>query len=612
MTSDPQDPGGFREEEAEEEVRPTPPPFHEDVVAYGKSLAPNSPWSLLPGAADLRRYDRRWLRADLVAGITVASIAIPQSLGMAELAGLPVVVGLYATLLPLVVYALFGSSRQLVVGPEGTLAALTAVTIAPLAAGDPARYAPLAALLAILVGGILILGGVLRLGFMAEFFSRPILLGYINGIALSIIAGQLPKLLGLDVEADDFFPSLAELVRELGDLHWPTFALGGSLLALLLVLRRVSPLVPAALVVVIGATALVSVFDLEEDGIAIVGEVDAGLPSVGLPDLGLGDVSDLLLAAVALALVSLADTIGTGRTFAQKNGYELDPNRELVGLGAAGVAAGLSQGFPISSSGSRTAASDAAGGKSQAVGLVAVLAVALILLFATGLLETLPTAALGAVVIAAALGLFDLAGFRALRRVRGSEVVLALVALLGVLVVGVLGGVAVAVGLSIGLYLYRAVRPHDALLGEVETVDGFHDVERFPTSQTRPGLLVYRFDAPIFFPNAEYFKSRVLALVDAADPPPRWLLLNAEAIVYLDSTAVDALARLHEQLSERGIVLAVARAKGPVRDLLQRTGLAASIGEEHMFPSVRAGVRAYEERVVSGGVAVSRPTENGG
>lgn len=594
MTGNPRDLGPFQETESP----PAPPPFRDDVVAYGKSLAPNSAWSLFPGAADLRRYDRRWLRSDLVAGVTIASIAIPQSLGMAELAGLPVVAGLYATLLPLVVYALFGSSRQLVVGPEGTLAALTAVTVAPLAAGDPARYAPLAAMLAILVGGILILGGVLRLGFMAEFFSKPILLGYINGIALAIIAGQIPKLLGLDIAEDDFFPSLVEIARELGSTHWPTFALGGSLLALLLVLRRVSPLLPAALVVVVGSTALVAAFDLEEEGIAVVGEVTAGLPRPALPDLGLGDINSLMLAAVGLALVALADTIATGRTFAQKNGYELDPNRELVGLGAAGVAAGLSQAFPISSSGSRTAANDAAGGRSQAVGLVAVLAVALVLLFATGLLETLPTAALAAVVIAAALGLFDVAGFRALRRVRETEVALALVALLGVLVFGVLGGVAVAVGLSIGVYLYRAVRPHDAVLGDLESVDGFHDVDRFPTSQTRPGLLVYRFDAPIFFPNAEYFKSRVLALVDAADPPPRWLLLNAEAIVYLDATAVDALARLHEELSGRGIVLAVARAKGPLRDLFQRTGLTAAIGEQHMFPTVRSGVRAYEERVV--------------
>jgi SulP family sulfate permease len=515
---------------------------------------------------------------------------------MAELAGLPVVAGLYATLLPLAAYTLFGSSRQLVVGPEGTLAALTAVTVAPLAAGDPQRYAPLAAMLAILVGGILVLSGVFRLGFMAEFFSRPILLGYINGIALSIIAGQIPKLLGLDIEADDFFPQLAEIVRELGSTHGPTFVLGGSLLLLLIALRRVSALIPAALIVVIGSTALVAGLHLDDRGIAVVGNVKGGLPSLGFPRVGLGDVGDLLLPAVGLAMVSLADTIATGRTFAQKNAYELDPNRELAGLGAAGVAAGLSHAFPVSSSGSRTAANDAAGGKSQGVGLVALLAVALILLFATGLLETLPSAALGAVVIAAALGLFNLAGFRELRRVRTTEAGLALVALLGVLVFGVLGGVAVAVGLSIGLYLYSAVRPHDAILGEVENVDGFHDLDRFPTSQTRPGLVVYRFDAPIFFPNAEYFKARVLELVAATDPPPRWLLLNAEAIVYMDSTAVNALARLHADLRSQGVVLAVARAKGSLRDLFKRTGLTAVIGEEHIFPTVRAGVQAYERR----------------
>ncbi|HEV2712504.1 MAG TPA: SulP family inorganic anion transporter, partial [Gaiellaceae bacterium] len=509
--------------------------------------------------------------------MSVAAVAIPASLGMAELAGLPVVVGLYATMLPLLGYAVFGSSRQLVVGPEGALAALTAVTLAPLAAGDPARYAALAAALAIVMSTVLLVGCLLRLGFMADFFSKPVLLGYVNGIALTIIASQLGKLFGVSVSEQDIFPILWELVRELGDVHGATLVLSVILLSLAVGLRLYAPKVPATLAVLAIAIFASELLDLAEDGVAVVGEVEGGLPSLGWPEVAIGDVVELLLPASAFALIAFADTIACARTYANKNGYEIDANRELAGLGGANLAAGISGVFPVSASGSRTALNDATGGRTQVTGLATAGVVAVIALFATSLIEPLPKAALGVVLVIAALALFDFTSIWRLRRVRADEVGLALVALFGVLVFGVLGGLAVAIGLSIAVFVYRTVRPHDAVLGKVHDVDGYHDVEGYDTAQTVPGLVVYRFDAPLFFANAEYFRQQVLALV-APEPKPSWLLVNAEAFVYLDSTAVDMLKQLGDDLRRRGVILGFARLKGRQREVFHETGLTAMIG----------------------------------
>lgn len=514
---------------------------------------------------------------------------------MAELAGLPVVFGLYATMLPLLGYAVFGSSRQLVVGPEGTLAALTAVTVAPLAAGDPERYAALAAALAIVMGAILLLGGVLRLGFMADFFSKPVLLGYINGIALTIIASQVGKLLGVSVTEADFFPIVWEVLSELDDAHRGTVILSAVLLALAFALRRFVPRIPATLVVVVAAIAASELFDLDRRGVAVVGDVEGGLPSLGFPDVRVGDVVDLLLPASAFALVAFADTIASARTFAIQNGYEIDPNRELAGLGGANLASGVSGSFGVSASGSRTALNDATGGRTQFVGLMTAIVVAVIVLFATPLIEPLPKAALGVVVVLAALGLFNVASIWRLRHVRVAEVALAVFALVGVLAFGVLGGVAVAIALSIAIFVYRTVRPHDAVLGAVDDVDGYHDIERYELARTVPGLVVYRFDAPLFFANAEYFRQQVRRLVGAGEKPA-WFLVNAESFIYLDATAIDTLKQLQHELADLGITLAFARLKGRQREIFQETGLTEQVGAEHFFPTVRAGVAAFEAR----------------
>ena len=557
---------------------------------------PSSPWQVVPGLSDLRGYDRGSLRPDLVSAVTVAAVAIPASLGMAELAGLPVVVGLYASMLPLLGYALFGSSRQLIVGPEGTLAALTVVTVAPLAVGDPGRYAALSAALALLMGAVLLVSGVIRLGFMADFFSKPVLLGYINGIALTIIASQIGKLLGVSVSEQDFFPILWEVLGELDDVHRATAVLSASLLALAFALRRLAPKVPATLVVVGIAIAASELLDLAERRVAVVGDIKSGLPSLGTPDVRAADWADLLLPASAFALIAFADTIASARTYAQRNGYEIDANRELAGLGGANLASGISGAFPISASGSRTALNDATGGRTQVVGIATVVLVVAIALFATPLIEPLPKAALGVVIVIAALGLFNLASLWRLRRVRAEELGLAVVALVGVLVFGVLGGVAVAIALSIAVFVYRTVRPHDALLGAVDDVDGYHDIVRYEGAHTVPGLIVYRFDAPLFFANAEYFRQRVRALVGGSDPVPEWFLVNAEAFVYIDATAIDTLKQIHAELAGRGTELCFARVKGKQRDLFERTGLTELVGVDRFFPSVRSAVAAFVAR----------------
>ncbi len=521
--------------------------FRTALARYARAIVPRSLADAAPGLATLLRYPRSYLRSDLVAGITVGAVAVPSSLAMAELAGVPVVLGLYGTFLPLAVYALLGTSRQHVVGPDSTLAALTAVTVAPLAVVggevDPARYVALAAALALAMGVLLSLAGVFRLGFVADFFGKPVLLGYINGVALIVIASQFGKLLGISVDADDFFAIAWEVLSELGDTNGPTLLLTAGLLAAALGVRRFVPAVPPSLVVLALALAIAALADLGAHGIAVVGEVDGGLPSFGVPDVGVQDFLDLALPAAAFSLVAFADLIATVRTFAQKHGYEVDPNRELSAIGGANLVGSMTGAFPVSSSNSRSAVNDAAGAQSQAAVLIAAVVVGLFLLVAMPLIEPLPTAALGVIVVVAAGGLISIRPIWRLRHVRSAETGLALVAFGGVLVFGVVGGVVVAIALSVGVFLYRAARPHDAVLGHVQDVDSYHDISRWDGAETVRGLLVYRFDAPPFFVNAEYLRQRVLALVDGSDDL-RCLLLNAESWTFLDSTAIDVLLGL--------------------------------------------------------------------
>jgi len=551
---------------------------------------------LAPGVMELRRYDRSGLRVDLLAALSVTAVAVPASLGMASLAGVSPVVGIYATLLPLAVYALFGSSRQTIVGPEGALSALTAATLAPLAAAQSARYLQLAALLALMIGVVLLASSLLGLGFMADFLSKPVLLGYINGTAVLIISSQLGKMFGLTITAQGFPERIREFVDEVPDASWGTAALSAVLLALAILLRIYLPRFPGALsIVVIGGLLSVS-FGLKSHGIATVGHVASGLPDISRPQASFSDIRHLALPAVGLALVGFGDAIAIGRAFARKRGYEIDANQELAGLAAAQFAAGFSGAMPVGSSGSRTALSDESGGRSRLVALSAAGLVAVVAAFAMPLIEWLPQLVLGVVVVAAAIGLIDVHGVWKLRRVRDAEFWLAVSAFAGVVVFGVLNGIVIAVAISIGVFVYRAVRPHDAVLGKLEDVDGYHDIERAPTAQTVPGLVVYRFDAAIFFPNALHFREQVLELVARTSPKPRWLMLNAEAVTYVDATAIDMLLELRKALADDGVLFTVARAKGMLRDVFDSTGVTAAFGSENFFPTVASGVAAFTQR----------------
>lgn len=569
------------------------------LIDYGRSLVPRTLADAAPGVAVLLRYPRPFLRPDLVAGLTVGAVAVPSSLAMAELAGVPVQYGLYGTFLPLAIYGLFTTSRQHVIGPDSTLAALTAVTVAPLARVDgqvdPSLYLALAAALALAMGLLVLAAGVLRLGFVADFFGKPVLIGYINGVALTVIASQLGKLLGISVQARDFFPILGETLSELGDANRATVLLSAFLLALAFSIKRLLPVVPASLVVLAVSLLLAAVVDLPSRGVAVVGDVEQGLPGLGLPDVGIGRFVELLLPAAAFGLVAFADLTATVRTFAQKHGYPVDANAELRALGLANLGGSLTGAFPVSSSNSRSAVNDASGARSQAAIVVAAAIVGLFLVLAMPLIEPLPKATLGVIIVVAATSLIDLRSMWQLRRVRPAEVGLAALAMGGVLVFGVLGGVAIAIATSIGVFLHRAARPHDAVLGRVAGVDGFHDVDGWPDAQTTPGLVVYRFDATPFFVNAEYLRQRVLGLVEAEEAI-ECVVLDAEAWTYLDATAIDALHQLHDDLARRGVTLSFARLKARGREIFADTGLTERIGADRLYPTVRTAVAAFEAR----------------
>jgi sulfate permease, SulP family len=568
--------------------------MNEHWLHRARQALPTSPWSLVPGVRDLRGYD--WstqFRGDLIAGVTVAAVAIPAGLGVGELAGLSPVTGLYATLLPIVGYAIFGSSRQLIVGPDGLLATLTATSIAPIAAGDPALLMPLAGALALLVGGIQIVAGLIRLGFMADFLSKPVLLGYLNGVALTIVASQLPKIFGITIDAKKFFPQIWQVLGRVWHASWQTTVLSAILFAIYFGLKHFAPRIPASLVVVVAAGVASVAFDFKAHGIAVVGDIPSGLPWPRWPRIGITHWSQLTLSAAGLALVAFADAAAISRSYAKKHGYAIDANRELIGLGSANIAAGFTRAFPVAASGSRTAVADGAGGTSQVAALVTAAIAVVVTAFATALIEPLPKAALGVVVVGAALGMLNIRDVVALRRVRDTEAGLAIAAFLGVLTFNVLGGLLLAVGLSIGVYVYRSVRPHDAVLGSIADIDGYHNVETHPAAQTQPGLVIYRFDAAIYFPNAEYFGERVLEIVDQSDVPVRWLVVNVEAVTYIDATAVDTLRELHAKLADRGVTLVIARAKASLRHVLDDTGFTALIGPENFYPTVRTAAEAY-------------------
>ena len=550
---------------------------------------------LLPGVSLARKYERGWLRGDLLAGVTVTAYLIPQVMAYAEVAGLPAVVGLWASVAALLVYAVFGSSRQLSVGPESTTALMTATALGGIAAGQPERYAALAAALAALVGVFCLVAWAARLGFLADLLSRPVLVGYMSGIAVLMIVSQLGKLTGLSVEGDTPLAEIAFVLGHLREADLTTLLLAVATVTFLLVGSRLFPRAPIPLIGMLLAAAVVMVFDLKERGVTVVGPIPQELPSLQLPAISAADLRELLPAALGIAIVAFTDNILTARAFEARNAGGLDSNQELLAIGAANLAVGAAQGFPVSSSGSRTAIGDAMGSRSQLHSLAAVVTVVLAVAFLAPVLAAFPSAALGAVVVYAAVRLVDVAEFRRIGGFRRTELALALGTTVAVVALGALMGVLVAVGLSVLDLLYRVTRPHDGILGYVPGVAGMHDIDDYENAKPVPGLVVYRYDSPLFFANSQDFLERALAAIDSATTPTRWFLLNAEANTAIDLTAVDTLEELRQKVEDRGIVFAMARVKQELRDDLQRAGLIDRVGGSRIFMTLPTAVNAYVE-----------------
>jgi high affinity sulfate transporter 1 len=550
-----------------------------------------------PGARQLRGYRRAWLPKDLLAGVVLTALLVPQGMAYAQLAGLPSITGLYTTITCLLAYAVFGPSRILVLGPDSSLGPMIAATIAPLVAagGDPDRAVALASVLALLTAAVMIAAGAAGLGFVADLLSKPTMIGYMNGLALTIVVGQLPKLLGFSVDAEGLIGEFAAFVRGVaqGEVVPAAAAIGVGGIVVVLALQRWWPKVPAVLVMVVLAIAFSALLGLGARGVSLVGELPEGFPPLTIPRVSWSDLGPLVAGALAIALVSLADTISTASSFAERTGQEVRGNQEMIGIGAANLAAGLFQGFPVSTSASRTAVAERAGARSQLTGVTGAALIIVMLVFLPGLFRDLPQAALAAVVITAALSLADVPGTVRLWHQRKVEFSLSIVAFLGVALLGVLPGIAIAVGLSILNVFRRAWRPYQTTLGLADGVAGYHDVRSYPEARQLPGLVIYRFDAPLFFANATSFRDEVTARA-RRDPAPRWILVAAEPITDVDTTAADMLLDLDRFLDERGQTLVFAEMKDPVRRKIERYGLTRAIEPRHFFPTVEAAVEAYQ------------------
>jgi SulP family sulfate permease len=555
-----------------------------------------SPAKWVPIIGAFRGYQRAWFRADLVAGICVCIVMIPSVLAYAELAGLPPRHGLYAALASMIGYALFASSRQVIAGPDAALTLLMASAIGPLVAGDASRAVSLSALVALLGGTMLLLAAVFRIGVIAELFSKSVLVGYMSGAALILASTQLGKLFGIRLVARDFFPILRELFVRLGETHWLTFVLGAGFIALLEVLRRISPRAPGALIVCVLAVGASLVFDLPARGVKVIGEVIQGLPHPALPAASLDDVRTLLPAALAIALLTFPDAILIARAFGAKNRYEIRPNQELVALAAANFAAGLFQGFAVGASQSRTVINDASGGKTQMVSLVASGLLLAFLLALTPALEPLPTVALAAILVSAGIHLVEVRAYRTFFRISPRAGWLALIVALGVLIVGVIPGILVGVGLSLAYLLARLARPTDAVLQEVAGTGSFHDVGADVRTHTVPGLIAYRFYAPLFFANAEHFSRRIRSLVAESTQPVKWVLVDVQAVTEIDVNGAEVMQQLLEDLAAQGVSLKFARANRPLRETVERIGLGEHLRKDWLFPSVHAAVEAFRSQ----------------
>ncbi len=556
------------------------------------------PMFRLGGGLSLSSFRREWLTRDIVAGVVLTTLLVPQGMAYAELAGLPPITGLYTSILCLLGYAASGPSRILVLGPDSSLGPMIAATILPLIAakGDPERAVALASMLAIMVGVIMIVAAVAKLGFIADLISKPTMIGYMNGLALTILVGQLPKLLGFKVEGEGLIAEFIGFVEGLakGEAVAAAAAVGLAGIVLILVLQRWLPKVPAVLIMVVLAIAATSVFDLAQHGVSLVGVLPKGFPPLTIPHVGLADLGPLIGGALGIAVVSLADTISTASAFAARTGQEIHGNQEMIGIGAANLAAGLFQGFPVSTSGSRTAVAERSGAKTQLTGVAGAALIILMIVFVPGLFRNLPQPALAAVVITASLSLADIPGTVRLWRQRKTEFGLSIAAFLGVALLGVLPGIAIAVGLSILNVFRRAWWPYDTELGQVEGLEGYHDVHSYPDARHLPGLIIYRFDGPLFFANAKTFRDEVRRLA-RAEPPPTWIVIAAEPVTDVDTTASDVLEDLDETLNAAGISLVFAELKDPVRRKIERYGLTRTIDPSHFFPTIEAAITAFRQ-----------------
>jgi high affinity sulfate transporter 1 len=549
----------------------------------------------LPGLVGLHKYRVSWLAHDVVAGLVLTTMLVPVGIAYAEASGLPGVYGLYATIIPLLAYALFGPSRILVLGPDSSLAAIILGVVLPLSGGEPYRAIALASMMAVVSGIVCIFAGAARLGFITELLSKPVRYGYMNGIALTVLISQLPKLFGFSIDEKgplrDLWSIVGTIVR--GGANWAAFMLGALTLAVILILKK-NERFPAILIAVVSAAAIVSAFDLTTTAhVSVLGKLPQGLPDLTIPWITTADIIPVLIGGGAIALVSFADTSVLSRAYAARTGARVDPNQEMVGLGVANLAAGFFQGFPVSASSSRTPVAEASGARTQMTGVVGALAIALILLVAPNVLQYLPTAALAAVVVTSAIGLIEISGLIHILRVQRWEFWLSIVCFIGVAVLGAIPGIGLAIAIAVVEFLWKGWRPHSAVLGRAEGVEGYHDITRYADARQMPGLLLFRWDAPLFFANAEFFREQIFDAAGKSPTPVQWLVVAAEPITSVDVTAADTLTELDADLRRSGIELYFAGLKDPVKDKLKRFGLFAQFGERLSFLTIDAAVKSY-------------------
>jgi high affinity sulfate transporter 1 len=549
----------------------------------------------LPGLDVVRRYESSWLQQDIVAGLVMTTMLVPVGIAYAEASGVPGINGLYATIVPLLAYALFGPSRILVLGPDSALAPVILTVVLPLSAGDPERAVALAGMIAIVSGVVCVGAGLARLGFITELLSKPIRYGYMNGIALTVLLSQVPKLFGFSVKADGPLRQAWGIVDKVlaGNTNIVTLLIGASTLALILFLKR-WPRVPGILIAVVAATVAVAALGFaKRAGVSVLGPLPQGLPSPRVPFAHVDDLVPILMGGVAVALVSFADTSVLSRTYAARLRTPVDPNQEMVGLGIANLAAAFFQGFPISSSSSRTPVAEAAGAKTQVTGVVGAIAIAVLLMLAPQLLQNLPHTALAAVVIAAAIGLIEVTDLLRIYRIQRWEFWLSMACFAGVAVFGAIPGIVLAIVIAVIEFLWDGWRPHSAVLGGVDRIKGYHDISRYPDARLVPGLVLFRWDAPLFFANAELFHQRTLDAVANSPTPVRWLVVAAEPVTSVDVTAADVVGELDDTLKAAGMKLSFAEMKDPVKDKLKRFGLFARLGEQTFFVTIDEAVSAY-------------------